>query len=219
MVEKVEERLKEISILICPSSLSVNHCTDSQNIATTISLFNQYKSRHHERPHSSSFCSSSTLSAKYSAAYSLEDDIYNKLSTTSSLTRVTSIKSARRHSLTSSQHHFLSVLWHDNNMSTLNLKVNNKDQNTILPLCLTLHNPSKCPHSRVSFQVVKFSQVWGPVLVAMRGQKQRQKKQNKDNKKQLTCQYHKITRNYTKYHWITQHSFPSSVKNHTKQLL
>ena len=91
-------------------------------------------------------------------------------------------------------------------MSTLNLKVNNKDQNTILPLCLTLHNPSKCPHSRVSFQVVKFSQVRGPVLVVVQGQKQRQQK------KQLTCQYHKITRNYTKLNYTT--FIPIRQKSH-----
>ena len=91
-------------------------------------------------------------------------------------------------------------------MSTLNLKVNNKNQNTILPLCLTLHNPSKCPHSRVSFQVVKFSQVRGPVLVVVQGQKQRQQK------KQLTCQYHKITRNYTKLNYTT--FIPIRQKSH-----
>ena len=64
---------------------------------------------------------------------SLEDDIcnINKLCVTSSLTRVTSIKSAKRRSLTDSQHHFLSVLWpRQRQRQKQNIKTNiNKNKN------------------------------------------------------------------------------------------
>ena len=72
-------------------------------------------------------------------------------------------------------------------------------------------NPSKCLHSHVSFLVVKFSQVWSPVLVAMQSQKQRQKNKTKTTKNnwQVTItKLHGITQNITELHNI--HSHPPS---------